>query len=373
MHERANPVHTDATPPASNASSSPLEGHATLARWMDRAHPDHPALGPVVSPNDDAAVSAIRAQALDAYEALLSTVETGDPTRWKAKRERDFPALKSHRQLLDFRAELLIANALHHRDVDYRLGDTKTSNPDFLLPGHDLGLEVTAKAPPGIDALHDRLEDALRDTPRIGVQLTFNLYPSRLTPDVVQEFTDQVAAAVKRVHQGEAMATVRQEVDDPKNVGVISIEATIKPLTAQSDQGPVSWEVRFGLLESPLSSAEHAVFEIGGDEAKARQARSVAGGVILAVDLSRYGGAWIRPQSMWPGYLARRFTPDFPFVAVVVFRQDLRFAHLVDPAVGISGHAAPRTRQRVEELCDILAWPHATGPVGVARSADQDI
>ncbi|WP_327049330.1 hypothetical protein OG320_16485 [Microbispora sp. NBC_01189] len=351
-------MDSDGTLPAESAPLPLLEGRPTLARWMRGAGAHHPLLG-LASPEGRAASNPMQAQTLDAMENLLSVLESDDASRWRKKRENDFPALISHSQLLDLRAELLVARALAESNVSYQLGNTKVSNPDFVVPDHDLGVEVTAKAPPSISSLHEQVEGLLRDWPGVGVQLTFSLYPSRLTGQQVDELVQKVTIAARDVCQSGSTVTIRQKVDDPKNVKPIMIEAVLRPLSAGALEGRVWSQVEAGLLEDPLSSAEYAVFEIGASSAKAKQARSISGGVILAIDLSRYGAAWMRPGAVWAGRLAQRFTSDFPFAAIAIFRQDLRLPHIIEPAVGISSYAAPDTRRRIEQLCEILAWPHA--------------
>ncbi|MFE5097902.1 hypothetical protein ACFRCI_48670 [Streptomyces sp. NPDC056638] len=112
-----------------------------------------------------------------------------------------------------------------------------------------------------------------------------------------------------------------------------------------------------------MSSAVYAAFEAGRGREKAAQGRSLGGvPVILAVDLSCYGAAWMRPGWVWAGQLAASeyFTSDYPFAALAVFHQSLETPAVLNAAVGISAHVDPGTRRAVQELCDTLDWPHSS-------------
>ncbi|MFE0147841.1 hypothetical protein ACFWY5_11880 [Nonomuraea sp. NPDC059007] len=349
-------------PAAETALPVRLDGRPVLTRWIGGVNLQHPVVAAAVPVPDDPQQDPVLARQLDVYEDLLATLEAGGADRWKAKRDNDFPAVTSHGQLLDLRAELVVGRALQDAAVNFRLGNTKIANPDLVLSDHNLGIEVTAKAPLNIAALNERLEDILRDFPGMGLQMSFSVYPTRLASQPVEELAAKVATAIRQAQRDHAKVTVQQVVEDPKNAATVTIEVVLKPNSVGALDEPVSWEVLAGTLQGPLSSAEHAVFEIGSSPAKAKQARSMAGGVILAVDLSRYGGAWMRPAAVWPGCLAQRFTPTFPFAAIAVFRQDLMNAHIVEPAVAISSHAPLDTQQRIMELVETMSWPHALGP-----------
>jgi hypothetical protein len=106
-------------------------------------------------------------------------------------------------------------------------------------------------------------------------------------------------------------------------------------------------------------------FEAGRSDAKAAQGRALDGApVLLAVDLSRYGAAWMRPGRIWAGQLAasEHFTPGFPFAALAVFRQSLHTPALPDDGVGISPHLDPAARRALKDLCDTHRRPTAAPP-----------
>lgn len=181
----------------------------------------------------------------------------GEDSRWRAKRS-DFAGLTLYGQLLDMRGEFAVALALTSARIRYRPGNTKVPNPDFLLthPGEEgagpvAGVEVTAVAPSGIAELSERIESELGSDSGLGVRPCFSSYPSRLCDGVV----DQV-------------------------------------LTAVHDQAPA---VVRGVRGLP--GRQRA--------AKAAQGRSLGGApVVLAVDISRSGAAWMRPAWVWAGELA---------------------------------------------------------------------
>ncbi|MGW1761129.1 hypothetical protein [Streptomyces mirabilis] len=95
---------------------------------------------------------------------------------------------------------------------------------------------------------------------------------------------------------------------------------------------------------------------------KAAQGRSLDGApVLLAVDVSRYGAAWMRPGAVWAARLAacEHFMPDYPFAGLAVMRQSLEQPGLIDIGVGLSPHLTAADRQVLEDLCTTLGWPCA--------------
>ena len=317
---------------------APVGDRHPVRRWQERAHTE-----PLAS------------SALDALENLLATAEPGDPQGWRKKQTRDFPALNTHSQLLDLRSELVVARALGLGGIDYRLGDTRVSNPDFLLAS-GVGIEVTARAPQGIDALCTALDGLLERRPGTGTSVVFDLYPSRLRDEVVTDVlraVDDVLAAGPEHGQ----EPVRVRVQDPKNVVEVVVEVRVTP-----GRPGVRWEVTAGDLAPGLGSAEYAVFDVANSEAKAAQGLAVQGPSVLMVDVSRYGAAWMRPGHVWAPMLAQRFPQVFPFGAVGVFHQSLEHPFLLDAGVAISSQISETQQGQVRALCESLGWPYAVSP-----------
>ncbi|WP_331733205.1 hypothetical protein OG948_60395 (plasmid) [Embleya sp. NBC_00888] len=315
-----------------------------LERWMRTAPSEHPLWEWVDEP--DAPATA----ALDAFEELLRPL---DATAWAKKRGQDFPALTTHDQLLDFRAELVVARALHLAGIAYHPGDTRVANPDFLLPDRALGIEVTTRTPAGgLHELCDRLGARLRSLPRsVGAVVTADVYPSRLREPHVQGLIEDVVRAAGARDLDTALVT--SVVDDVKNGSRVTLGVELS-----LEGSGATWRVAPGPLAAPLGSAEHAVVEAGHAPAKARQGRSMPGRVLLAVDVSRYGGAWMRPAWVWPPFLAARVEAehDYPFAAVAVFRQSLDTPDILDAAAGIPAHLPAASRTLFEELGAALRW-----------------
>src|SRR4051812_44877974 len=69
---------------------------------------------------------------LDAFEQLIAPLEARAPLRWEGKR-RTFRALRTDHELLELRAELLIAAMLTRASAEFEFGDTAIVNPDFVL------------------------------------------------------------------------------------------------------------------------------------------------------------------------------------------------------------------------------------------------
>src|SRR3712207_5047264 len=94
------------------------------------------------------------------------------PTRWQSKR-RDFRNLRTERQLLEMRAELVVAARLLNGGVDFGFGEHGVPSPDLVLE-MGLGIEVTARAPEGVQDLYEALDDFLRDSHHASVTLRFS-------------------------------------------------------------------------------------------------------------------------------------------------------------------------------------------------------
>ncbi|MFF3864115.1 hypothetical protein [Streptomyces sp. NPDC002209] len=127
--------------------------------------------------------------------------------------------------------------------------------------------------------------------------------------------------------------------------------------------GGIRWETTAGDLQGPLASAEYAVLQAGLEDRKAEQGKALPGRVILAVDVSRYGAAWMRPARVWASMLAQAMrthpiAADYPFAAVAVLRQRLTDPGLTDIDVAIHPQASVGARREIEGLCEVLGWPH---------------
>ncbi|WP_457470170.1 hypothetical protein [Streptomyces sp. TE4109] len=324
-----------------------------LDRWLADADEGHP----VADWSRGAEPAAVGA-ALDAMEDVLGVLDrvAGDDPRWRAKRA-DFARLRSPGQLLEMRGEFVVARALAEANVPFGLGDLRVSNPDFLLAdgggGRVAGVEVTAVSPKGIAELCELVEreGGLED---VQVKLEFTAYPSRLQGGAAGQILDAVRVQAAALADGSQASDAVVTVEDKKNVVPVTVTVRVRP-----GWGPLMWQVTGGELEGPMASAEYAVFQAGRGAGKAEQGRSLDGApVILAVDISRYGAAWMRPARVWAGRLAvsKDFGAGYPFAAVGVFRQSLATSAVLDAAVGIPSHLAPDVRRTVLGLCERLGW-----------------
>ncbi|MFD9114979.1 hypothetical protein [Streptomyces bottropensis] len=336
-------------------TSQPSAARPVLQRWLTGASHTHPVRVMEAAAETNPAVL-VGLDALETMAAPLDTRAVGDP-RWSRK-IAEFGQLTSMGQLLEMRAEFALALAFADAGIGYKLGDTKVANPDFLLTSSGAifaGVEVTARAPQSINELVERVEAVSGG--RFDVGLAFDRYPSRLQPEVA----DKAAAAVRTQADalGAASPAVAEviRVEDPKNAGPVEITVQVCP-----GNGAVGWEVTAGILDGPLGAAEYAAFEAGRGGQKAAQGRSLGGApVLLVVDVSRYGAAWMRPGTVWAARLAAcaYFTPDYAFAGLAVMRQSLEQPGLVDIGIGLSPHLTVTDRQVLEDLCTTLGWPCA--------------
>ncbi|MFB7345543.1 hypothetical protein ACFCZ6_36445 [Streptomyces hydrogenans] len=328
------------------------DARPVLQRWLTNAPLTHPVRVMEAAEGTNPSVRA----SLDTLETMVSALDTagaGD-ARWR-KKIVEFGKLASMGQFLEMRAEFVLALALSGAKIGYQLGDTTVSNPDILVQDRSgsalAGIEVTARAPQNINELVEQVESASGGL--FDVSLTFDRYPSRLQPAIVKD----VVAAVRTLAAGDTAVGQVVPVDDPKNAGPVKITVQVGPGT-----GVVRWEVAGGVLDSVLGASEYAVFEAGIGEQKAAQGGSLGGTpVLLVVDVSRYGAAWLRPGTVWAQRLAghAKFTPVFPFAGIAVMRQSLDQPSLVDVGVGLSPHLPRSARQTLQDLCKTLDWPCA--------------
>ncbi|MFE6848503.1 hypothetical protein [Streptomyces sp. NPDC057686] len=146
--------------------------------------------------------------------------------------------------------------------------------------------------------------------------------------------------------------------DTVKNQGSLSVTARL------TLGGGICWEMTAGDLQGPLASAEYAALQAGLEGRKAEQGKSPAGRVILAVDVTRCGAAWMRPARVWVSMLAQAtrthpIAADSPFAAVAVLRQRLTAPGLTEIGVAIHLQASVGAQREIEGLCEVLGWPHA--------------
>ncbi|MCP9956086.1 MULTISPECIES: hypothetical protein [Streptomyces] len=299
---------------------------------------------------------------LDVLEGMLDALDSaaGGDTRWAAKR-REFASLTSMGQFLEMRSEFAVACALASAGIKYELGKPGEPNPDFLILPTDggaspvAGVEVVSAPPPGINELSERIVEELQPHSGLGVHMVFSRYPSRLRSAVVDEVIAAVHDQASPVAVGGSPEPVVIDVGDVViNAGPLTVTVHVR----ESEEW-LGWEVAGADLTGPMSSALYAAVTAGRSPAKAAQGRSLDGvPVLLLVDLSRYGAAWMRSDWVWAGALAasEEVTADYPFAGIGVFQQRLGSSAVVGMGVGLSPHLGSESRQAAEELCDALGW-----------------
>ncbi|MFF6772808.1 hypothetical protein ACFY8W_04510 [Streptomyces sp. NPDC012637] len=328
-----------------------------LARWMKDADMSRHPLGDLFDVEEAELWLGVLDQMLSDIDAIA-----GEDRRWKDKRA-EFAKLTSMSLLLDMRAEFTMAIALASRGISYQLGNTSVRNPDFLVEDVEgtivAGLEVTTAAPLGMTHLAERIEHELRKAGlvEVGVRLTFSHYPTRLKADVQDAIIRALLDRAPTVVAGGITEPVVVECDDALvNAGRLTVTVRV-----ETSKDPLDWEVSGAELAGPMASAVYAALNAGTESRKAEQGRSLAPApVLLAVDLSRYGAAWMRSGWVWAQTLAasEHFTSGYPFAGVAVFGQSLVTPDVVGIGVAISPHLAPAGRQQLERLCKKLGWAH---------------
>jgi hypothetical protein len=315
----------------------------TLSSWMPNAATDHPLCA--VIRDADAGYSDV----IDAFEKLVASVESASPTRWQSKR-RDFRRLRTERQLLEMRAELVLAARLVNSGVDFAFGEHNVPSPDLVLE-MGIGIEVTARAPEGVQDLYEALDDFLRGSRHASVTLRFSSYPVRIRDEDREALLADLRQIVVRTESGGEGGIAERVVVDGRNGSTVQVQAVVLPVPRLKDGLRVSWEVDAGPLEQPLGAVESTVLSVFDDDQKRRQAQSMP--TILAVDIARLGAGWLRPPRVWAQRLAALMPPDTPFVGLAVFVPSLDRTD-ADVALSVSPSATPGERASINSLARAL-------------------
>lgn len=317
-----------------------MSDRPTLSSWMTGTSHGHPLR--LFAAEPDAGSEVI----LDAFEDLIAPLEALAPLRWEGKR-RTFRSLRADHEFLELRAELVIAAKLTRASAGFEFGDTSTLNPDFVLAS-GLGIEVTSRAPAGIEGLYEALENALGVTPSASVHLTFDPYPVRIKSEEAEALARDVLEVARLAETTRSGGVVERVVRDPANGVEVGLQAQVLPVPSLGSGVRITWETVSADLTAPMAAVESQLALVLQDERKLRQASVMP--CLLAVDIARLGSGWMRPPGVWAGRLAQLIPDDWPFIGLAVFAPSL---HTSDCDFALA--LAPGLRLQHAELLHRLA------------------
>lgn len=290
-----------------------------LALWLPTA-PQARALHPLIDwIEKDAAAGRLddfTARGVGSFAAYATAIDRLSPTPANVGQVRArMRAARCDGDLWDVRLEMGVAAVLAGRGVDFRFGGPPNPEPDLVLGGLGLGIEVTRRAFDGPRVLSDALE-AVAGEHRATVSLTFSEYPPQVRPTQVE---DIVLAVTRALEDGntEALALV---VDT--STGPIQLRVRASRAPAAYGQDSVTIAVTSPLLSSTMEQAERAIGDKIRDPQKIRQAEVMP--TILLVETSDIGRAWFRDARVWSTRLPALIPEGSPFLGLGVVQRDIR-------------------------------------------------
>jgi hypothetical protein len=329
-----------------------VERFPALADWMASVRPGHP-LQPLISADTVADPGSVAGSCLAAFDTIITRLNAAAPQRLSTERS-EFRAVKTFDDLLIVRAELVAGSALAARDVGFDFGKRGSKpEPDLVLRGRNLGIEVKARRLDGLQNLVEEMKTALtaltwEGGAAIVVFVACHERPLYLKPARRAEI---INGTLQRIRSG-AMGSLAFEVEQPWATSP-RLTITVRFLPQPADVAESSVVVEGGWeLTSHLSDVESEVIAVLNDPQKVAQANAMP--TILLVDAARTGLSWIRPPSIWARRLADRLPAGTSFVGVAVMIPTLD-----SPDVAIA--LALQENLPTQQMADINALTDALG------------
>jgi hypothetical protein len=292
-------------------------GFPHLPGWTKGAHQRH-FLREVIQNVDQAtAEQPVGTPVLAAFDELIKNLEEAAPNRLASVRG-DFEKAIEFDDLWIVRSEMVAGAKLARCDVPFDFGQRgKQPEPDLLLRGLDLAIEVKSRRLDGLRDLHDELEAALEEANApVTVHIVCNERPLYIKPDVRQELLGQTLSLVP---QGSGVIT--KTLDQPwAATPRLDVVIRVFPHEPFLEGHRVFIEGGFELTNH-MHDVTTEVIKVLTDEQKMRQAEAMP--TVLLVDGSRVGLNWLRSDAMWARALAASIPEDTPFKAIAVMRPDL--------------------------------------------------
>jgi hypothetical protein len=297
----------------SEPETSDLAVHTGLEafdRWMEGADPQHflqTHLLPLVQDEQEREGVWLL---FEVWNELFCILDEADPNRLDGKRGV-FRKARTQEDLLALRAELVTAAKLALARVPFEFGKQGKPQPDLVLSSYDLGIEVKSRRVDGLWDLHNELENKLSevDAP-VTVHLAITERPLAIPKQKRQAVVNQVLGMVKVGRTGSFSADVGHPRSTRPN---LTMHVQISPNPPVAD-GLRVFVGHGPLLGNHFADIETEVMAVLVDEQKVRQAESMP--TILAVDIVRTGGPWLRSPAVWARALRDRLSAETPWIGV---------------------------------------------------------
>lgn len=285
--------------------------------------------------------------ATEELEQLLGRLEAVAPQRLEGK-ARDFRALRDWDRWSDLRSELLLADWITSRGLQVEFGDPRRPNPDIVVPGLGVGIEVTRRARGGTRELRRAImagTAGLKPRPRVTVHVSAQVLSIR--KGVLEQITHEVASAAQ-AGQPRISAVLRPAHDDqPAATAQIylnrgrSVVPTIALLPAAAN------------LTVTMINIENVADACLRNKQKIAQGAAMPS--LLMIDATELAPAvWLRSPQAWSHRLASLITPQDTFAGVGLVAAALGSEPRV--AVGL-GPNSIEGRTRIHEWVTRMGIP----------------
>jgi hypothetical protein len=280
---------------------------------------------------------------LAAFDELIEALEGAAPNRLASVRG-DFEKAIEFDDLWIVRSEMVAGAKLARSGVPFDFGQRgKQPEPDLLLRGVDLAIEVKSRRLDGLRDLHDELEAALEEANApVTVHIVCNERPLYIKPDVRKELVSQTLGLA-----AQGGGAIVKTLDQPwAATPTLDVAVRVFPHEPFLEGHRVFIESGFKLTNH-MQDVTTEVIKVLADEQKMRQAKAMP--TVLLVDGSRVGLNWLRSDAMWAKMLAASIPEDTPFKAIAVMRPDLMQSD-VTLSIGLRPGLSDDERERIESL-----------------------
>ncbi len=290
--------------------------YPSLTSWMAGANPAHPLLPLIEADRESEHPYSYARSILGPFNEIIALLESARPLRLETECS-DFRSAATQDELLITRAELVTAAKLARHHVGFDFGKRgKNPEPDLLLRGVDLAIEVKARRLNGLEDLVEELKAALAENDAVTVYVGCGERPLCIKPARRAELLAQAMECVSAGGGGFVADLDQPWAASPRLQ--LSIRVFPQPPVPGGSKVVVEggWE-----LGGHLKDAAAAVLAVLEDPQKVRQAESRP--TILLVDAARTGLAWIRPPRIWARMLADALPQETAFIGCAVMIPSL--------------------------------------------------
>ncbi|MDP2288149.1 MAG: hypothetical protein Q8M73_06235 [Actinomycetota bacterium] len=310
--------------------------------WLpgSTAGPKHPVFEWIAQDRAANRLDNFTASGIESLAEMTTTLDFVDPPIAGIASVRHRLRIASdENELWNIRLELAVARMLVLAGVAFRFGGPPNPEPDFVVEGAGLGIEVTRRDYDGVDDLVQVLSHLVDSLPLI-VTLTFDNYPLQIRQAKRREIMTLIADAIAK---GERIETIH-EIDTFTGPFVLTVD--VSDASDMGEDSKVRVEVESPALARTMEQVELAILSKTRDAQKLEQARSMP--TIIVVESSDVGYAWMRSMATWEAVLRTWMTPEFPFLGIGLVQRNilvpgLGYAFVLNPHADASALARGAT------------------------------